>query len=272
VSMGHPYTAIAGARILNDLGADVTNIFSNIELFYLNPAVTNPEANPTAAYQSLTLHPAGEFTVGDEFDDKYILAPLPLVQDLFRQPGLYSSIEIKTQPGAAASTIKQLQDLFGTTFKVESRYQQNGTMYMIMNAEKWAVYAILVLVLLISSFNMVGALSMLVLEKKKDIAILRAMGALPPAIRKIFLVEGLLWALVGGIAGIALGCIVCVIQQRFAIVKLAGSNFVVDAYPVEIQLRDIALVFLTIVTVGLLAAWYPSVRATTVAEPSLKSN
>jgi lipoprotein-releasing system permease protein len=272
VSMGHPYTAIAGARVLNELGADVTNIFSKIELFYLNTSITNPESNPTAAYESLILHPAGMFTVGDEFDSKYVLAPLPLVQQLFGAPGKYSSIEIKTLPGRADKVREEIQKLFGGAFKIETRFEQNRTMYLIMSAEKWAIYAILLLVLFIAAFNMVGALSMLVLEKKKDIAILRAMGATDSSIRKIFLAEGVLWSLTGGVIGIVLGCLVCWVQQKYGLVKIAGSNFLVENYPVEIQIADVTLVLVTIISVGLLASWYPAVRATSVVEPSLKSS
>jgi lipoprotein-releasing system permease protein len=269
VSTGHPYTAIAGHRILNELGADVTNVFSNIELFYSNPNVTNPELNPLDAYQSLSIHPAGAFSVQDEFDSKYVLAPISLVQRLFNQPGKYSSIEISTD-GKPNEVREQLQKLFGPAYRVETRYEQNKTMYMIMGGEKWAIYAILVFVLLIATFNMVGALSMLVLEKQKDIAILRVMGALPDTVKTIFLLEGMLWALLGGVAGIVLGTIICGLQLWFGFVKLRGS-FLLEAYPIEIQLSDLLLVLATILSVGLLAAWYPSSRAAKVVDPSLKS-
>ena len=270
VSTGHPYTAIAGARIINELGINVNFTDSKIELYYLNPNVTNPEADPTNAYQVLRLHPAGVFKVQDEFDSKYILAPLSLAQTLFHEEGKYSSIEISAEPNSIAKIKQELQKLFGSDYRVETRYEQNRTMYMVMGAEKWAVYAILVLVLLIASFNMVGALSMLVIEKQKDIAILKAMGADPAAIKKIFLLEGTLWSLTGGLAGILIGALVCAAQMQFSIIKLQG-NFLVDAYPVQIQIGDLALVITTILVVGLLASWYPAIRATKAIDPSLKS-
>jgi len=269
VSAGSPYTAIAGLRTMNELGADV-NTMSYIVLNYGNPEVTDPNANPLSAFESLRLHPAGVFKIGDEFDDKYVLAPLSLVQELFHQKGKYSSIEISADPVAIKDIKKQLEQMLGKAFAVETRYEQNKTLFMVMGAEKWAVYAILLLVLLIASFNMVGALSMLVLEKQKDIAILKAMGALPSTIRKIFLLEGMLWSLAGGIAGILLGCIICLIQLRFGIIKMGGS-FLVDAFPVEIQFRDIFLDIVTIMAVGLLTSWYPAIRATKAVDPTLKS-
>lgn len=266
---GSPNTAIMGQRILNELGTDI-NSLSYFTLNYPNPTVVNPSADPGSAFQSLRLHPGGVFRIEEEFDGKYILAPLPLVQELFKQAGKYSSIEIKAEPGKAKEIQEQLRLLLGTAFKVETRYEQNKTMYMVMGAEKWAVYAILLLVLLIASFNMVGALSMLVLEKQKDIAILKAMGATNEAIKKIFLLEGVLWSLVGGLSGIVLGVTVCLIQLQFGIVKLGGS-FVVEAWPVEIQMRDLGLVISTILGVGLLVSWYPAIRSVRAEDPSLKS-
>ena len=267
VSAGSPYTAIAGLRILNELGADINNIFSTIELYYANPNSTNLAANP----EVLELHPAGSFQISDDFDDKYILAPITLVQKLFFQPGKYSSIEIKIRPGKEEDVKAALQKLFGAGYKVETRYEQNRDMFMVMTSEKWAIYAILVMVLLIASFNMVGALSMLVLEKQKDIAILKAMGALPGEIRTIFLLEGILWALTGGLVGILLGFVLCFVQQQFGIITVGGS-FLMDAYPVDMQFSDFSLVMATILAVGILAAWYPAFRATKALAPTLKGS
>lgn len=142
---------------------------------------------------------------------------------------------------------------------------------MVMSAEKWVSFAILSLVLLIATFNMVGALSMLVLHKQKDIAILTAMGAQQGTIRGVFLLEGVLWSLTGGLLGIITGAAICLVQQKFGILRLGGSSFIIDAYPVEIQGGDIALVILTIILVGLLISWYPAIRATKAVDPSLKS-
>jgi lipoprotein-releasing system permease protein len=269
VSTGKPYTVIGGARIFNELSADITNIFSTIELYYANTENKNFVVNPEDAYRKLEVHPAGIFHVSDDFDDKYILAPLSLVQTLLNEEGKYSSVEVKIAPGAAEQVKSSLRKIFGDGYLVETRFEQNKTMFMVMRGEKWAIYAILSLVLLIASFNMIGALSMLVLEKQKDIAILKAMGALPGDIRAVFILEGILWALMGGLAGILLGYGICLIQQRYGIITVGGS-FLMDAFPVDMQLGDLLLVLATISAVGLLAAWYPAVRATRVPVPSLK--
>jgi len=270
VQVGSPNTAILGIHIINELGLDV-NGPTYFLLYYPNPDVTNPTADVLNAFQTLKLHPAGVFNVQDDLDNTYVLAPLVLVQNLFSRPGHYSSIQISVAPGSEERVRTALQKVVGDGYRVETRYEQNRTMYMVMAAEKWAVYAILVLVLLIASFNMVGALSMMVLEKQKDIAILRAMGALPGTIRAIFLAEGILWSLVGGISGILLGSIICFAQLESGVLKMGGS-FLVDAFPVKMLWPDYVLVFATIFMVGLCTSWYPAIRAARAVDPSLKSN
>jgi len=165
---------------------------------------------------------------------------------------------------------KQLQGILGEGFNVETRYEQNKSIYMVMNLEKWVIYAILVFVLLIASFNQVGALSMLVLEKQKDIAILRAMGAQQSAIRRIFLLEGVLWAGVGGVAGLLFGGFISFLQQQFGFIKM-GEGFVTEYYPVQLRFPDFLLVTATILLVGALMAWGPSRRAAKVTDPTLKA-
>ncbi len=265
----NPNTAILGAHIIRELGADVDNV-SYIQVNYPNPEVVNPSLNPLAAFTSLKLYPAGIFKIQDDFDNRYALAPLAMAQELFHARGQYSAIELKTDARLTSKTKAAIQGILGNGYKVETRYEQNKTMYSVMGAEKWVIYAITVLVLLIASFNMVGALTMLALEKQKDIAILRAMGAEAAAIRGIFLLEGILWSAVGGVAGIALGAVVCGLQQYFGLLKM-GSSFVVDAYPVIMSWTDFVVALGTILVVGLLAAWYPSAKAAAVADPTLKS-
>jgi lipoprotein-releasing system permease protein len=263
-------TAIFGARLANQVGADVNNVFSTVVLYYPNTKITSPTLDPSSAFQSISLKPDGEFKVQDDFDSKYVLAAGILAQDLFQEPGKYSSIELSLDKNANADDVqKLLQHTLGNIYKVETRYQQNKTLYMVMRTEKWAVYAILLLVLCIASFNMVGALSMLVLEKQKDMAILKAMGAPATSIRTIFLVEGMLWSLTGGGAGVLLGTFICLGQQHFKWIKM-GGGFIIDAYPVRLQLNDYVLVLITIIVVGLIAAIYPALKATRTEAVSLR--
>lgn len=265
-------TAIAGLRIVNQLGMDVNNVFSRLHIYYPNTEAENLAANPMSAFQNLQLKPDGVFRVQDEFDSRFILAPITLVQELFLQPGQYSSVELSLGQGADADMIKeQLQQLLGKEYEVNTRYEQNRTLYMVMKTEKWAVYVILVLVLLIASFNMIGALTLLVLEKQKDIAILRAMGAQAGSIRRLFFTEGVLWAVTGGSLGLLVGGLLCLGQQQFHWIRLEGA-FIIEAYPVTMQFTDFLVIFATVVVVGLLAAWYPAVRSTRVQDPSLKAS
>lgn len=253
-------TAIIGQHIGAQLGVDVNNVFSRLNLYYPN-AEGNFALNPESAFQSLRLHPDGVFHVQDEFDGKYVLAPLPLAQELFQQSDHLSAYEIKLSPEADQESIKQtIKKLLGDQFTVETRFEQNRMLYIVMRTEKWAVYAILLLVLLIASFNMVGGLSLLVLEKEKDMAILQTMGADRRTIRGIFLTEGILWSLTGGLIGVIIGGLLCLGQQTFKWKKLEGS-FIIDAYPVSMQLSDFVLVIVTVIVVGLLAALYPALRS-----------
>jgi lipoprotein-releasing system permease protein len=190
-----------------------------------------------------------------------VIAPLALVQTLLGAGNKVSSIEMSVDPKELKAVTAQLENIFGSALKYENRQQQNATFYGIMAAEKWAVYFILLLVLLIASFNLVGALSMLILEKQKDIAILRAMGATRSTIRSIFLGESLLWSTIGGVIGIALGALLCAGQQHFEWIKLEGA-FLINAYPVALQWGDVGVVFLTAVGLGLVAGILPAWRAT----------
>lgn len=270
VSTGKPYTAIAGRNILAELGVDIDNVFNTILLYYPNPDGNISATDITSAYRSLEVHPAGAFHISDDQDDKYMLAPLSLVQSLLHAEGKCSSLELLITPGKEEEVQQKLQAALGESYKVETRYEQNKSMYMVLRSEKWAIYAILTMVLLIASFNMIGALSMLVMEKQKDIGIMKAMGAQPADIRMIFVLEGVMWALAGGLSGITLGAVIVALQQRFGIVTVGGS-FLMDSYPVDIQLTDTILVVLTVTVVGILAAWYPAGRATRTPAPTLKS-
>ncbi|HTN46970.1 MAG TPA: FtsX-like permease family protein [Flavipsychrobacter sp.] len=265
-------TTIVGLHIANKLGLQPNNVFSKLQVYYPNPKIENPVLNPTEALQSKLFSVDGVFRVQDEFDSRYVIASLSGVQSLFLQEGRYSSLEISTLPGTNTEKLKELlQKLLGSNYVVATRFEQNRTLYMVMKTEKWAVYAILLLVLIIASFNMVGALTLLVIEKQKDIAILKAMGATGNSIRKIFFVEGVLWALIGGGMGILIGTLLCLGQQHFEWIRLQGA-FIIEAYPVAMKPADVLLIIATVVVLGLLAAWYPARRATKVQDPSLKAN
>jgi lipoprotein-releasing system permease protein len=146
-------------------------------------------------------------------------------------------------------------------YLVQTRYEQNRSLYQVMQTEKWFVYAILLFIFAIAAFNMIGCLSMLVIEKRRDITILKAMGARHSLIQRIFLAEGLLIAILGAGVGTLIAVLICVGQQKYGWVKLGGGTFVVDSYPVNMQYTDFILVWLTILVITLLASWYPALKA-----------
>lgn len=175
-------------------------------------------------------------------------------------PDEYSALELKIN--SDPDQIKAaLQKQLGNDYIVETRYEQNRSLYAVMQMEKWVIYGILSLILIVAAFNMVGALTMLVLEKQKDIAILKALGANDQNIERIFLSEGFLLATVGGGAGIVLATIICWLQMKYKLVKLGGDTFIIDYYPVQMMPTDFALVACTILIIALLAAWIPSRKA-----------
>lgn len=260
-------TAIVGLEIAARLGINPENVFSRIALHYPNP--DGSALDPASAARSIICTPTGLFAVDAEADGKYVLAALPLVRELIGESGI-SSLEIKTAQGDEDAVRDRLKAALGKDYNIETRYEQNRALNLVMQSEKWTVYAILVMVLLIASFNLVGALSMLVLQKERDVSILRAMGADTATIRTVFLLEGVMWALLGGVVGVALGALLCLGQQQFGWIELQGQ-FIIDAYPVAFEASDFVVVLLTVAALGALAAAYPAWKAGRMKGQELRS-
>jgi lipoprotein-releasing system permease protein len=253
--------AVVGLNIAAALGVDVNNVFSAINVYYPKPGVRSLSMQDESSLNSIILKPDGVFRIQDEFDSKYILTTIVAAQYLFGRENKLTSVELKMKTGANTAAIKkELRRLLGDKVLVDDRFEQNKTLYMVMRSEKWAVYAILLLVLLIASFNMIGSLSMVVLEKKKDMVILKSMGATQRLIHWVFLLEGCFLALLGGGLGVGLGLLLCLGQQHFGWVALP-DGFIINAYPVELRFADFLLVAGTVLVVGILAAWYPARKA-----------
>lgn len=221
-------------------------------------AQVNP-ANPAASFNRFLIWPSGIFSIEQDYDSKFIILPLSPVRDLLDYQNEVSALEIKIADNKDLKKVQNhIKNLAGENFDVLNRYQQNELFYRIMKAEKWAIFFILLLILLIASFNIIASLSMLIIDKKTDIDILQKLGANNSLIRKIFLIEGWLISIIGSGTGLILGVIICLIQDKFEPVKLAGSgSFVIDAYPVDIQIPDILLIWLTVLIIGFFTAYYP---------------
>lgn len=220
-------------------------------------------ADPLQAISEGNIQPVGTFAIQDDFDDKYVITNIGTVKSLLGlKPDEYSAIEIKiAHPAYLLETQKAVQSELGKNFLVRSRFQQNASLYTVMKIEKWFIFGLLILILSVAAFNMVGALTMLVLEKQKDIQVLKALGAQDNFIRKVFLGEGMVLATLGTLLGVGFALLLCWAQVRYKLIPLQGSSFVIDYYPVKILWSDIAIVVGSIFIVAILASWYPARKA-----------
>jgi lipoprotein-releasing system permease protein len=205
----------------------------------------------------------GVFSIQQDFDNKYAITNIDFVkQQMGFAVNEYSACEIKTTTGKDLHKIQSgLQLLLGKQYKVQTKFEQNQSLYTTMKVEKWVIYAVLTLILLIAAFNMISALTMLVLEKEKDISILQSMGASRRMILKIFLSEGLLLGGIGASAGIIMALIISFLQLKYKLIKLEGGSFLIDYFPVELNTADFFLVAGTVSFIAFLASWFPAHKA-----------
>ena len=262
---------VAGAGVENAAALDVVNNTGNVTLYLPNRKAKS--ANLSEALNSYNVAPVGSFLIQSEFDNKYVFTNLPFLKYMLDfNTNEFSYAELNINSNTTPTKVQeQLKQLLGKDYIVQTRYQQNQGLFTVMTTEKWIIYGILCLILIIASFNMIGALSMLALEKEKDTALLKAVGASPWFIRNIFLFEGIILATVGGIAGIGLGSLICLLQLQFHLIKLGGASFLIDYYPVKFQAYDFLLILSTILFIALLASWVPA-RKAALSKTSLKAN
>lgn len=253
--------AIVGLGVEQALGINYNDPFGFLTV-YIPRKDKTVSINPEDAFNRGPIKPTGSFAIQAEFDSKYVFVPLSFARWLTDYDKQVSYLEVAAEKGADQFQLQEdIEQLLGPGFEVRNRLQQNSVLYKVMRTEKWAVYAILTFILIVAAFNIVGSLSMLVIEKKKDIAILKTMGADESLIRKIFLLEGTLLSLIGCCGGFLLAAIIIVVQHKFEVLKIGGGSFVIDAYPVQMKAGDFILVFTTVLSIGLLASWFPSWRA-----------
>ena len=195
-----------------------------------------------------------------KYDKGYIITSLGFARHIFEQQGMVSSLELRLKPGSNFESVKsEMRKIAGDDFYVKDRFEQQDETFKIMKIEKLIAYVFLTFILIVACFNIIGSLSMLIIDKKNDVVTLRNLGASDKVITRIFLFEGRLISAIGAVIGIAIGLLLCWLQQTFGIVKLGSSSgsFVVNAYPVSVHPEDIILIFLTVLIVGFLAVWYP---------------
>ena len=219
-------------------------------------------ANPTEGFVVDELYSPGVVFCMKQgkYDRSYILTSIAFTRQLFHLDGRLSSLELRLKPGSDFDRVKQqMQQIAGDRFHVYDRYEQQDDTFRIMKVEKLIAYVFLTFILIIACFNIIGSLSMLIIDKRTDVVTLRNLGATDRQITRIFLFEGRMISLIGAVVGILLGLLLCWLQQQYGIVRLGSSegSFVVDAYPVSVHPWDVVLVFLTVISVGFLSVWYP---------------
>lgn len=250
--------AVVGRGVANYLGIGVS--FLDPIHIYVPKKGRQISLNPARAINHDYLFPSGIFAVLEDIDAKYILVADHYASELFDSGNKISAIELDLENNADVKKIqKQIQAIVGQGFHVKNKEQQHDLIFKTMKSEKWAVYFILVFILLLASGNMIGNLTMLYIDKKEDISILLSMGMSKNKINRIFLYEGWLISFIGGVIGTLLGLLVCWLQIRFELIKLPGANgsFVISAYPVQVMFTDVILAFLAVLGIGFIASWYP---------------
>ena len=252
---------ILGIQLAQQLG--LSAYFENpLQVYAPKPGERVNIGNPLSSFNHEELQSPGVVFVVQQakYDANYILTSLGFAQRLFERQGRLSGVEIKLKEGTNTDNAKQeLQALLGERFKVQDRYEQQNDIFRVMRIEKLISHVFLSFILLVACFNIIGSLSMLMIDKRQDIRTLRSFGATDKQISTIFRLEGHIISLAGALLGLLLGGILCWAQQEFGLVSMGGSEglYIVDAYPVSVYLTDILLVLVTVLLVSWLAIWYP---------------
>lgn len=247
VGLGVAYHLAIGLNFLNPINIYIIKRKGNVSM------------NPERAINRRFIFPSGMFSIEQEINSRYLLVPLSFARDLLQYTTEVSAIEIKLREEVDKDLAqKEIKTILGDEFLVKNRNEQNELFYRIMKSEKWAIFFILSFILVIASFNIIGSLTMLILDKKNDINTLDSLGASAALIKRIFLLEGWMISMTGAVIGIILGSLISWLQAEFGLIKLSGSgSFIIDAYPVVFQFQDVVKVFFTVLGIGFLAAWLP---------------
>ncbi|RYG48709.1 MAG: ABC transporter permease [Chitinophagaceae bacterium] len=252
--MGSGIQSATGISTNPAFNTDPTTIILPKKTLSKDPLESLSEGNVTAT---------GVFAIQQEFDNQFALTNINFVrQQMALEPDEYSAIEIRLNEKENIEDRKaDLIKLLGTNYKVQTKYEQNTNLYNTMRTEKWAIFAVLTLILIIAAFNMISALTMLVLEKKRDIAILQSMGSRRSQLRKIFLSEGLLLGVLGAATGILLAVVISLLQLKYEFIPLQGGSFLIDHFPVKLIWTDFLLVSGAALLIAFIASWFPAYKA-----------
>lgn len=245
--------AVLGAGVYSNLGVSLGSLLTEIEVFSPKKGVKN-SINPADEFNLRTIAVSGVFRAQQELDD-LIIVPIDFARELLGEYKGVSAIEIDVKPGVNVDQVQQtFAKILGKNFLVKNRVQQNPELYKLLNSEKWMVFFILAFVLIIAAFNIVGSLTMLVIDKQKDVAVLSSLGASKQLIKRIFFLEGMFISTIGCFAGLFIGILFCFLQERFGFVRMGAESIITDAYPVAMRATDFLLVFLTVLLVSGIAS------------------
>ncbi|MCZ4243393.1 ABC transporter permease [Pedobacter punctiformis] len=248
------YNAVIGSALQSYLAVNTVDPFTELEIYSPKKNISVSNINPADDFIIKSIRVSGVFEVQQEFDNG-IIVPLEFARELLGEEKDVSSIEINLQPGTDVDHFQEeVVSKVGKTFEVRNRAQQNRSLYHILNTEKWAVYIILTFILIIAIFNIIGSLTMLVIDKLKDIAILSSLGAEKKLIKRIFLFEGMMITMSGCILGLIIGLLFCLFQQRTGLIKMGEENTLISAYPIALKWKDFVLVFITVGIFSFLAS------------------
>jgi len=247
--------AVIGSALQNYLMVNTNDPFTQLQVFSPKKGITGGSINPADDFMDLYIPVSGIFEVQQDFDNIAIV-PLSFARKLLQEEQKISSIEINLQKGVNANVFKtKIEKLTGSGFVIKDRIEQNKALYNILGTEKWAVYIILTFILIIAIFNIIGSLTMLVIDKLKDIAILTGLGAGKSLIKRIFLFEGMMITMAGCISGLFVGFLFCLMQQKFGMVKMSQENLLMsNAYPIGLKWIDFLLVFVTVSVFSFMAS------------------
>ncbi len=251
--------ALIGAQIQANLKVPISGIYNSVQLYFPRKDISVHNLNPLEDFNIRNIDVVGVLTYQPEFDD-LVLAPIDFVRDLLGEEHKISAVEIYLKNSNHIDKVqRKFQKELGEDFYVKDRQQQNPTLYKTIKSEKWIVFFILTFIGIIAIFNIVGSLTMLVIDKKEDMKILQSLGAERSMIERIFFLEGVFISLIGGTVGIIIGYIFCKLQETYGFVRTGGDEgSLVDVYPIDIRLEDFILVFVTVVALSLIVSYFSS--------------
>ena len=250
-------TAVVGQGVAYYLSMSVGNVFDQLQVYVPDREKKNL-LRPEDSFIQNSILPVGVFAIQADFDAEYVITNLSFVREILNRDGLSSALEISCKDDEIPIIKEELEARLGSSFLVQSKYEQHAFLYKILNSEKLAVFIILSFILIIATFNIIGALTMLMIEKKNDIKLLFHLGATPKMVKRIFLFEGILTTAVGACTGLALGLVIAWVQIKFDVIKMGNGSFVIDSYPIIVEPLDILLILITVFSIGWIASIIPS--------------